>query len=148
MTAMIVALSLTAAPADPPKELSEAAKKELKKFEGKWKAEKVTSSEGEITPPDGEGMLEIKDRKILLDGKSFGEITELDPSVDPKCLDFKVLVGKGALSEGTVIETIYKIDGDTLTWAVYLGADKKRPANFDAPKEAGTFVVVLKRVKE
>ena len=37
------------APADPPK-LSEAAEKDLKKFEGKWKAEKLAADGNEETP--------------------------------------------------------------------------------------------------
>ena len=54
----------------------------------------------------------------------------------------------GVLAEGGGFEAIFKLDGDTLTMAAYLGEGKKRPANFDAPKDAGFAVFTLKRVKE
>ena len=73
---------------------------------------------------------------------------KLDPAVDPKILDIKSLVDKGPITKGTVIEAIYKLDGDTLTLVGYAGEEKKRPANFDPPKDDGVGMWVLKRVKE
>jgi uncharacterized protein (TIGR03067 family) len=152
MTPLIVSLALFAPTAGLPqdKELSDAAKKELKKFEGKWRVSKMIRADGEMEagPNDPVPVLEFKGRKILADGKEVGEVATLEPSADPKCLDVKTLMRSGEVPEGGTIETIYKFDGDALTLAVYLGEGKKRPANFDAPKEAGTVVIVLKRVKE
>lgn len=151
MFAAMVSVLLLVPAADPPKEkeLSDAAKKELMKLQGKWQAEKVNSGgTEEMTPPEAAGQIEFKGRKILLAGKNLAEVADLDPTTDPKCLDFKVGMQNGALQKGTVYESVYKIDGDTLTWAIYIGAGGMRPANFDPPKEAGFVLVVLKRVKK
>ena len=45
------------------------------------------------------------------------------------------------------VEAVYKIDGDTLTISVCL-LEKKRTTNFDKPKEGGTILVTLKRIKD
>jgi uncharacterized protein (TIGR03067 family) len=146
--ATLLALAL-AAPADPPKEkeLSAEAKKELKKLEGKWKVAKlgVNGQERTLGPDDRELAAEIKDGKWIFTGVEKAEIVAIDPTTEPKCIDFKS-VEKGRA--GTVDEAIYKIDGDTLTIALYQGKGKQRPANFDTPKDAGTILVVLNRVKE
>ena len=148
---MFVALLFLAlaAPLDPPK-LSDEAAKELKTFDGKWTVVKEILSTGERESPQFNGkdiVVEFKDRKMMFGELSLFEIATLDPSTDPKCLDVKSLVDFGALKKGTTYESIYKFDGDTLTWVGYAGEDKKRPANFDAPKDALTGVLVLKRVK-
>jgi uncharacterized protein (TIGR03067 family) len=152
MIPLVVSLVLAAPAADPPKEmeLPVAAQKELKKLEGKWKLVKEVSADGEREP---EVVVEFKGRKLSLDMKEKKEnfefsVTALDPSTDPKCIDFTVLVEKGPLAKGTVIEAIYKLDGDTLTLVGYAGEGKKRPANFDPPKDEGAGMWVLKRVKE
>lgn len=152
MFALLVSLAVFVPTANAQQEtdLTDAAKKELKKLEGKWQLVKLTSTEGEreATAVEAELLLEFKGKLMRIGGKEIAEVRALDPGVDPKCLDFKAVAGMGEIKEGTVYESVYKIDGDTLTWAVYVGAGNKRPANFDAPKDAGTFVVVLKRVKD
>ena len=75
---------------------------------------------------------------------TFAALLLLTPAADPKCLDLKIAHGP---FQGTVAEAVYKIDGDTLTIAVCV-TGKQRPSSFDAPKEAGTFLVTLKRIKE
>jgi len=149
MFAAFVALSLTAAPAEPPK-LSEAAEKELKKFQGKWKAEKAVTNGNEETPmTDGaEVYLEFKGRKLLLNGKEVMEVDALDPSTDPKILDLKALADMGGLRKDTVVESIYKFDGDSLVLAVHIGETKKRPDKFESPKDSNVVLVTLKKVKE
>src|SRR3954452_18914848 len=109
MFAAFVALSLAAATADEPK-LSEAAQKELKKFEGKWKAVKLVAGDVEETPTlDGEEVfLTFKGRKMSIGDKEIGEITALDPSTDPKILDFVGVMKFGQIQKGTVYESIYK----------------------------------------
>ena len=147
---LIALMSLAlAAPLDPPK-LSDEATKELKKFDGKWIVVKEIMSTGERESPQFNGkdiVVEFKDRKMMFGELSLFEIATLDPSTDPKCLDVKSLVDFGALKKGTTYESIYKFDGDTLTWVGYAGEDKKRPTNYDSPKDSLTGVLVLKRVK-
>ena len=148
MVATIAAVLLFAPAAEPPK-LSEAAEKELKKFEGKWNLVKEITPEGEREAAE-ERVLEIKGRKltVTLQEKIELEISSLDPTTDPKCIDLKTLAKTGGIPEGVVIEAIYKFDGDTLTMAGYAGEAKKRPANFDAPKDPGHGIWVLKRIKD
>jgi uncharacterized protein (TIGR03067 family) len=149
MFAAFVALSLAASPAEPPK-LSEAAEKELKKFQGKWKAEKVVVNGKEETPTmDGADVfLGFKDRKIALGDKELFEINALDPSTDPKIIDLKALASMGEITKDTVYESIYKFDGDALILAVHIGEGKTRPAKFESLKDSNVVLVTLKRVKE
>ena len=144
-----------AAPLDPPKDkdLPEAAKKELKKLEGKWKITKEVTSNGENEKASlGRGddvTVEFKGNKVVIAAKETFEfeISTLDGAADPKILDLKALADKGPITKGSVIEAIYKFDGDTLILVGYAGEGKKRPANFDPPKDEGVGMWVMTRVK-
>jgi uncharacterized protein (TIGR03067 family) len=152
MFAAFVALSLTAPAADPPKEkeLPEAAQKDVKKLEGKWKAVKLLANEEEETPArDGNAIfVEFKGLKVTIVGTNSFQITEIDPTTDPKVIDFKALEDKAGITKDTVYEAIYKLDGETLTIAVYIGAGNKRPQKFESPKDSSIMVITLKRTKE
>jgi uncharacterized protein (TIGR03067 family) len=135
--------------ADPPKELPEAAKKESKALEGKWGVVKVVFSDREaIHDVEDRLIFTFKSNTIDFAESGSGVIVELDPATNPKCLDFKLLKGFGVLKKDSTYESVYKIDGDTLTWAVRIGREKNRPVNFDKPTDAGTIVIVLDRVKK
>ena len=144
-----VALCVFAASAEEPK-LTEDARKEVKKLEGKWKAVKAVTNGLEETPEmDGaEVVVEFKGRKAVVNGKEFMEIAALDPSTDPKCIDLKAVVEQGQIQKGTVFESIYKFDGEDLVLAIHIGADKKRPAKFESEKDSGVVVVTLRREKK
>jgi uncharacterized protein (TIGR03067 family) len=155
MFAALVALTL-AAPVDVPddkeKALPEAAQKELKKIEGKWKAVKVVVGGNEDVGGGKDRFIEFKSRKLILtdDGKEmeFFEVVAMDPSTTPKILDLKATVDEGPLTKGTVVEAIYKLDGDDLTIALYIGEGKKRPEKFESEKESMVILVALKREKK
>jgi uncharacterized protein (TIGR03067 family) len=149
MIAAVLSLTFIVATADEPK-LPEAAQKELKKLEGKWKAVKAVTNGLEETPEmDGqEVVVEFKGRKAVVNGKDFFEIATLDPSTEPKCIDLKSGVDQGQIAKGTVFESIYKFDGDDLVLAIHMGADKKRPAKFESEKDSGVVVVTMKREKK
>jgi uncharacterized protein (TIGR03067 family) len=154
MLAAVMALAFVIA-ADPPKEkekeLSADAKKELKKLEGAWKAVKVVRADGEEESPKMGGedvVIEFKERALLLNGKEFLEITSVDPSTDPKCIDFKAVVDRAAVTKGTVFEGIFKLDGDTLLLALDADGGTKRPAKFEPPKDSKVMVVTFKREKK
>ena len=142
-----------AAPLDPPK-LSDDAKKELKKLEGKWKITKEVTSNGENDKASlGRGedvIVEFKGNKVMIGAKEKYEfeISTLDGTADPKILDLKSTVEKAPITKGSVIEAIYKFDGDTLILVGYAGEGKKRPSNFDPPKDEGVGMWIMKRVKE
>jgi uncharacterized protein (TIGR03067 family) len=150
---LLTAIILLAPGDDPQPKLSPEAQKELKKLQGKWKIQKMAGDGMEIVlgPNDKELIGEFKGMKWILGGveeKSRvekAEVCALDTKTDPICIDFKSL----EKSRGDAIdEAIYKLDGDTLTICLYQGQGKQRPTTFDIPKDKGTVLVVMKRLKE
>jgi uncharacterized protein (TIGR03067 family) len=137
-----------------PSPFSEVAKKELKALAGEWEYVKADAKNETIdiaaTKPH---FLTIVDGKWEVRAKGEERVREravivaLDTSTDPKIMDLRS-VPSDPQREWTVIECVYKIDGDTLTIAMYMGRDKKRPVSFDASKETETIVWTLKRVKK
>lgn len=152
MFAALVAVALaapSAAPDDKPKELSDAAKKDLKALEGKWRLTKVTIDGNDVDAPTGdEGLIAFKGRKFLLAGKDFFDVANLDPSTDPKLIDLKGLEDMGDLRKGTTYEAIYKLEKDTLTLAIYFGEGQKRPDKFESGKDSKVAVAVFEREKK
>lgn len=131
------------------KELSAEAKKDLEKLQGKWKATKVTA-DGNETEPQMDGadvIVEFKKEKFFFAGKEFFDVAALDPSTTPKLIDFKALADMGEIAKGNTYEGIYKLDGDTLELALYVGEGSKRPDKFESAKESKVVVVTFKREK-
>jgi uncharacterized protein (TIGR03067 family) len=144
MIATLTAVLLFAPAADPPK-LTEAGQKELKALQGKWQIQKEARFDEERDrSADANAVVEFKGHKLIAEGKEVGEVAALDPTTDPKCIDLKIDEGP---AKGMTVEAVYKIDGDNLTISISL-TEKKRPTNFDKPKEAGSILVTLKRIKE
>jgi uncharacterized protein (TIGR03067 family) len=143
MVAVLAVLSALAALPDPTEKWPEAARKELKLLQGRWKIEKTLLACREVTPPE-EQVVEIKGRFILADGEVEAEFAAIDPEASPKCLDLRNLDPD---RKDPVEEGVFKLDGDTLTICLYHGEGKNRPTGFDPPKDEGVVVVVLKRVK-
>jgi uncharacterized protein (TIGR03067 family) len=151
MLAAFTALSLIVAGAEPPKdkELTEAALKELKKFESQWKVVKIIASGTDLSPVDDTAVLiEFKGRKVVFKDKEVLEVATLDAASDPKCIALKALADVSTLSKGTVYEFIYKFDGETVVLAINPGEGKKRPEKFESAKDSGVVVVTLKREKK
>ena len=148
--AVAAGVALSTAAADPPKDLSGEAKRELKALEGKWRAVKFLHADRETVPgtDDDPFVITVAGGKIDFAGVATAEVTDLDPTTDPKCLDFKARVGSGLLKAGSVYESVYKRDGETLTWAFYHGRGKSRPTSLDKPSDPELMVMVLTRVKE
>jgi uncharacterized protein (TIGR03067 family) len=148
---LLTAIVLLTPGDDPQPKLSPEAQKELKKLEGKWKVQKMAGKgmEIELGKNDPELIGEFKGTKWIFGtvekGVEKAEIISIDTKTDPKCMDLKTL----EKPRGDAIdEAIYKLDGDTLTICLYQGKGKQRPTGFDIPKDEGTVLVVLKRVKE
>ncbi len=147
MSALLAVLLLVPVADAKEKELSEAGKKELKKLEGKWKATEVLVEGKEETPPESESIVEFKGRKFLLGGNELFDVAALDPSTAPKILDFKALRDMGEIKKDTTYEGIYKLDGDTLVVALYIGEGSKRPDKFESAKDSKVVVVTFKKEK-
>jgi uncharacterized protein (TIGR03067 family) len=136
--------------ADTPKGLAGPARRELKALEGRWRVVRFLHADRETTPGTGAEAVVVtfKGDAIDFNGSAKGAIVALDPATDPKCLDFEAQVGSGVFKKGSTYESVYKRDGDKLTWAVYHGREKNRPTSLDKPTDPGVMVMVIARVKE
>lgn len=150
MTAVLFSIVLLVPVADPPK-LTDAAKKELKKFEGSWEVVRIETGGNVQKPEKGEAIVTFAGAKLKVTvGEKVqqqAEVVALDPTTSPMCFDLKNIPAN-AKREGLVYEAVFKIEGDMLHYCVYNGKDKKRPTGFDTPKDADTQLFVLKRVKQ
>jgi uncharacterized protein (TIGR03067 family) len=155
MLASLLTLSMMVTSGQAPKdkekqpELSVEAKKELKKLEGKWQVVKGLGSKGEDDLKDLEAFCVVEGTKMTFsrgNNKEMAEVTALDPSTDPKCID---LTDSRPGKPPRITEGVYKIDGDTLQLAITAPkGGKLRPANFDKPTDERIIVWTMKRVKE
>ncbi len=142
-SAFLSCLLVLAAEADP---FNEAARRELKALEGKWVVERLEADGKKHEPEAGErAELTIKGTMWTFEPtRENWEVAALDSSCNPKLIDIKsTKTGRAA----SIREGVYKLDGDTLTIAIYQGKDKKRPTSLKTPTEAGTVLFVLKRAK-
>ena len=153
MFTAFILFSLTIS-AEPPKEkekekeFSAEAKKELKKLEGKWKVVKLADATKEAEAKDQELFFVFKGTEVKLTSGEKSEmlhITAIDPTTDPKCIDF---AEKREGKPERTLEGVYKIDGETLQIAFsVLKEGKNRPTSFEKPGDRA-IVWTLKRVKE
>ena len=78
--------------------------------------------------------------------KEMAEVTALDPSTDPICID---LTNNRPGKPLQIAEGVYKVDRDKLQLAIAAPkGGKLRPANFDKPTDERIIVWTMKRVKE
>lgn len=131
----------------PVADLSADAKKALKELEGDWVlvAQANGGKERDVTNDAALARVTFTGAKFSL-GKVLGdgEITALDPSTDPKIVDF---VMRRKPESGHVNEAIFKVEKGTLTVVVYLGEGKKRPAGFGVPEDTDTWRLTFERAK-
>jgi uncharacterized protein (TIGR03067 family) len=141
--ALLGCLLALSAGADP---LDKAAMKELKALEGDWVVVRFEAGgKKHMAGPDEQVILTFRGAKWTFSAAAEqGEVLALDAASSPKLIDLKKTRRGGG---GLVREGIYKLDGDTLTLALYQGTEKKRPTSFDTPTEAGMVVFVLRRAK-
>jgi uncharacterized protein (TIGR03067 family) len=123
----------------------DAAKEEMKKFEGNWQLV-ASERDGEKAPADviKTAKAATKAGKVTLsvDGKTVLEADfTIDPTKKPKTIDATPTTGtdKGKKSLG-----IYEFDGDTLKICY---SEKERPTEFTAKKGSGNTLDVYKREK-
>lgn len=142
MTAILCAL-LALPSAEPTKE--EVAKKELEKLQGTW--EWVEAERGgkrfEVAGKLPPGLEVVVKGDTITFGKNAAKI-KLDPSFAPKLIDLDYTEQK------FVLETIYKLEGDTFTICYALGTDrvKNRPSEFKTDENSPFEVRVYKRAKK
>jgi uncharacterized protein (TIGR03067 family) len=126
----------------------EAAKKELAKLQGTWKAAALTYN-GKDYFADGKAGFQfvIKDDVILVEGndevkKEYARIRiKVDPSATPKTMDLSVTSG---VQKDAVIEGIYELKDDELRLCVKVPG-KDRPTEFASPEGSSIALLTLKR---
>ena len=150
MITVLLSVALLIPVAEPPK-LTDAAKKELKNFEGSWEVVRLETGGNVQKPEKGEAIVTFEGAKLKVTlGEKVqqeAEVVALDPTTSPMCFDLKNIPAN-AKREGLVYEAVFKIEGDMLHYCVYNGKDKQRPTGFDTPKDDDTQLFVLKRVKQ
>ena len=124
----------------------DAADKDKKAIQGKWKI--VSAKHGEKDLPDEErdkinetGMVFDGDKMTAPHNGSF----KLDASKKPKEID--LTIDDGPENRRGMYKGVYVIDGDKLT--LHLGPPgQDRPTKIEADKDAMTMILVLERVKK
>jgi uncharacterized protein (TIGR03067 family) len=133
--------------ADDPPPSRQAARDDLKKFQGTWECVSM-EREGDEIPPEqlkGSSVVYEDDMATLYrDGEFFRRgIITLDPSKTPKRINTWDLGGPYADES---VPGIYEIDGDTLK-ICFSRPKAARPTEFTTKKEPGFLVCVYKRKK-
>jgi uncharacterized protein (TIGR03067 family) len=122
-------------------------KKGLDAFQGEWRVEWI---EVEGTRHDWrKGVLAFRGEQRLSraqGGKEYEKIgsIEIDPSCDPKVIDFHPAWAK---SKDDRTEGIYKIDGEVMFWCVSIAeGERNRPLEFRTKAGSKTMLVKLRRL--
>jgi uncharacterized protein (TIGR03067 family) len=124
-----------------------AAKDELKKFDGAWKAvmAKVDGREAtaeelakvHVTVEAGQYTVKIDDQVV-----EKGNFT-MDPSKKPKQMDVKPVEGQ---NQGKTLLAIYELNADDLK-ICFTESGKDRPDDFSSDKDSNRVLHVYKRAK-
>jgi RNA polymerase sigma-70 factor (ECF subfamily) len=134
----------------PPANQGEKRTGDAQKLQGTWE---VTDAEmgGKAVPVDQAPLTKIRfsgDKMILIFGGSITKKQDttarftLDPSKNPKTIDFVVLEGEHKDKMGL---GIYHLDGDRLRLVVPNVANTERPTEFSAPEGSNLIFFSMKR---
>lgn len=131
--------------------LTADGQKELAKLQGKWYAETLLKEGVEMAfkPERTPYTVEVKGTAWNLVGDPARYvIVGLEVRSEPTQINLKCLAPKQ--NAGDVQEGILAVsaDGKTLTLALPMSTTPVRPDGFEAPKDSGRLVFVLKRVAE
>jgi uncharacterized protein (TIGR03067 family) len=119
-------------------------KNELKQLQGKWKLASVVVDGVEQPLPTGT-MVIMDNTAAYQYRNTFGRsIFTIDPGKSPKTWDDRNTAGPW---KGTTTQSIYKLEGDVLTYCVQMSPDAKRPTEFAAPPGSGRQLQVWVRVQ-
>ena len=129
-------------------EKDEAAKKELKKFQGTWRVVAVEEN-GQKVPAD-----KLRDAKVTVTVKGnkhtlkYGDQSQtatitIDPTTKPKRYDMTDPEGP---KKGQVLQGIYELEGDTWKYCQDK-TGKGRPTEFSGKAGSGWVLVIMKKEK-
>ena len=124
----------------------EAAKKDIEKWQGAWRAVSMvkdgkSAPEGELTKI----KLTVKGTDYHFQNGSFSEhgSYRFNASANPKELD--IVVGEGA-DKGKIYKVVYSIEGDQLVICVE-SANKNRPKELSSNAGSGNVLETWRRMK-
>jgi uncharacterized protein (TIGR03067 family) len=128
---------------------------ELKKLEGTWRIVSREHNGQKSVPPDSWQIKGNRITAIVNKNPLASYELKIDPTKKPKTIDRAMMLpesfGSKKLKPGTPNYGIYEVDGDTMKMCYYFYAgedkDKKRPADFTAPKDSNRLLYILKREK-
>ncbi len=157
ISAMIVLVAAaTVVRADDSADRAKANQAELEKLQGRWKIVLLTIRGQQ---EDGIARLGIvfdfKDDKLTVTSDSAGfapqtRLLRLDANTTPKLLDFAETATAFA-EHKEVVECVYSLDGDTLSFCVNLEGDQpakaNRPAAVESKADSAAALIKLERVK-
>jgi uncharacterized protein (TIGR03067 family) len=113
-------------------------------FQGTWTFARFERGGKDLTDTP-----QFKSADVKIDGNQFrsGAIVatlRLDPFQNPKAIDFQYTKGPFA---GQTVKAIYKLDGDTLTFARAAKEGDNRPTEFTSTPNNGQILAILRRTK-
>jgi uncharacterized protein (TIGR03067 family) len=126
---------------------AEDKKPDKDRLQGEWKVVSIKLGGQDHPNKDQVGdTMTFKGDNMALD--PFKATFKLDPSKDPKQVDFTIEEGPNEGEKGKVCLAIYKIDGDKLTiHSAHPGGDE-RPTGFESKEGQTSMVFTLERVKK
>jgi len=125
-----------------------AAKKEVAKLQGTWKATSLQYNGKDIADKYPIQLVFKDDLATVASSKEVEkEYTKItfkpDPSTDPMCVDLVIAAG---VQKDAVLEGIYKIKDDELTICAKVFG-KERPTEFASKEGTSIVLIVLKKDK-
>jgi uncharacterized protein (TIGR03067 family) len=156
LSAMIVLVAAAIAQADDSGDRAKANKSDLEKLQGRWKVVSLLVRGQEIADFTRLGVVfDFKDEKLSVTGDSPGFSTQtrllrLDANTTPKLLDFAE-TAKAFDEHKEVVECVYTLDGDTLSFCFNLDGEQpakaNRPASVESKADSSAALIKLERVK-
>jgi uncharacterized protein (TIGR03067 family) len=120
----------------------DAAKEEMKKFQGSW--DTTAEVNGKKLPDPATVIIKDNTYTVKVKDKKLEEGTlKVDPSKKPKAIDSTA--GDGA-DKGKTMLGIYEIDGDTIK-ICFAMPGKDRPKEFVTKEGSDTVLYVMKKMK-
>jgi len=125
----------------------DAARAEIKKFDGTWKLVSVEShGQTRMNPPDSwviqDGYAKVYAHKSHL----LSYIHKVDPGRKPKAID-QYTEFHDHKPTTKPVRGIYEIDGDTWKICYNMSAGAERPKQFTGAKDTNCALYILKREK-
>jgi uncharacterized protein (TIGR03067 family) len=130
----------------------EDAGKEKKRLAGTWTVVAVESNGRKGTEEELKGLYYVYDAagkwKLKKDDDTQAEGTyTIDPSKDPKTIDFQIVESISEQARGKSSLGIYEIDGDMLRVCRDWPGEGKRPTDFSAGPDSKRILAEYKRRK-